>query len=569
MSKATSLLEKILGVSQLEEMDHLASIRGILQTKDYDKFVILSDSGDKLIEFKGAKIANKCLPGDHVNWDGLKCNLELRDEHPLIVGTIELTNKSKYGLTSRKIPMYLFTPYDKKYPHFIVGCSEKDLKKNKIGLIKFDNWSDQSTFPRGLLQQILGISGDYEAERDALMWQASPWKYPNYAYEAIQRNKKVNQSRELLSGFTFHIDPKGCKDVDDVFTIKKISDSEWKITITISDVASFIEDGDAIDIMASLIGQTLYDINGKVIRPMLPEEYSERKCSLIPGKESYGVSLEFIWNGKEINNKRWFESIVITDKSYTYDGFMEEKGEFVDVIKVVASYMGGEELNDSHQWVEQLMIYYNKEAGRLLKENNMGILRRHSEPNRERLEKYKKYIPEWKNLAFSSAEYCLAEEKDTLHYGLDTQMYAHTTSPIRRYADLINQRIIKKIINLSNEVYIVPQAMYDMNMIEKRVKQFSKNMEFLEVISSGERRFKGIIMEKKRKENDMVKIKVYVPKWKRIISTTYKYISEDKVLSRDEKKELDVSEFKEVNVECVFNLQLRNWKERVIINISN
>ena len=190
MNNATVLLEKVLGVSQLSEMEYLSTIRGILQTKNYDDFIILSDTGEKLIEFKGAKFANKCLPGDHVNWDGLKCNLELRDEHPLIVGTIELTNKSKYGLTSRKIPMYLFTPYDKKYPHFIVGCSEKDIKRNRIGLIKCDIWSEKSTFPRGLIQQIFGISGDYEAEKQALIYQASPWKYPNYSYEVIQYNNK-------------------------------------------------------------------------------------------------------------------------------------------------------------------------------------------------------------------------------------------------------------------------------------------------------------------------------------------------------------------------------------------
>ena len=569
MNNATVLLEKVLGVSQLSEMEYLSTIRGILQTKNYDDFIILSDTGEKLIEFKGAKFANKCLPGDHVNWDGLKCNLELRDEHPLIVGTIELTNKSKYGLTSRKIPMYLFTPYDKKYPHFIVGCSEKDIKRNRIGLIKCDIWSEKSTFPRGLIQQIFGISGDYEAEKQALIYQASPWKYPNYSYEVIQYNNKSKRYRHLLSGFTFNIDPKGCKDVDDVFTIEKINNSEWKVTITISDVASFVEDGGAVDIMASLIGQTLYDKNGKVIRPMLPEEYSEKGCSLIPGKESYGVSLQFIWNGSEISNKVWYESILITDKSYTYEEFMDEKSEYYDIIKGVASYLGKEKLNDSHQWVEQLMIYYNKEVGNILKENNLGILRRHLEPNRERLEKYRRYIPEWKNLAYLSAEYCLADEKDTEHYGLETSAYAHATSPIRRYADLINQRILKQLINSQTSNYIVPQAMYDINMIEKRVRQFDKNMQFLEVISTGERVFKGIIMEKKRIDDNMVKIKLYIPKWRRMISTTYKYVSDDIVLSRDEKENLDISDFKEVTVECLFNLQLRNWKDRVIIHLSN
>ena len=41
-----------------------------------------------------------------------------------------------------------------------------------------------------------------------------------------------------------------------------------------------MEDESAIDSMASLIGQTLYSKEGKMIHPMLP------------GKESYGISLQ-------------------------------------------------------------------------------------------------------------------------------------------------------------------------------------------------------------------------------------------------------------------------------------
>jgi len=54
MSKANKFLEDIFGISQLSEMEHLSLHRGILQTKDYDDFIILSDSGEKLMEFNGA-----------------------------------------------------------------------------------------------------------------------------------------------------------------------------------------------------------------------------------------------------------------------------------------------------------------------------------------------------------------------------------------------------------------------------------------------------------------------------------------------------------------------------------
>jgi exoribonuclease R len=562
MSKANALLEQLLGVQQFQ--DKPIGIQGILQTKDYSEFIILSDTGNELHKFTGAKLANKCLAGDHIAWDGKKCILELRDEHPLIVGTLELTNKSKYGLTSRGVPIYLFTPYNKSYPHFIVGCSEKDVSKNKIGLIKFDDWSASSTFPRGQLQQVLGTSGDFEAEKQALIWQACPWKYPKGSYTP---QSKENILRQELKGFSFNIDPEGCKDVDDVLTFEEIENDKWKVTITISYVATFVEDGGAVDIYASLIGQTLYDNDGTILRPMLPKEYSEEVCSLIPGKPSYGISLQFIWDGKEITNKEWFESQLITNKSYTYEEFQESDSQYKTILAQISSYLAKEEVTDSHKWIEQCMLFYNNEAGRILKQAGMGILRKHSAPNLEKLEKYKTHLPELEKLAYSSAEYCLADEKETRHFGLESDNYAHVSSPIRRYADLVNQRVLKIHIRNLKERYIVQLAMYDMNYRAKLNKSFSRDMDFLTAISTGQTTFKGVIIDKIIIDEQM-KVKIYIPLWKRTISAKYKYIGENIVLSRDEKREVDVSEFREVEVKCAFNVNSRNWKERIIISIS-
>jgi exoribonuclease R len=563
MSKANKLLESVLGIEQLQ--DKPTGIQGILQTKDYSQFLILDDSGNELHRFTGAKLANKCLPGDHVSWREGKCCLELRDEYPLIVGSLGLSDKSKYGLTSRGIYLYLFTPYDKRFPQFVVGCSEKDTSKNKVVVIKFDDWASSSTFPRGLLQHTLGVSGDFEAEKQALIWQACPWKYPKGEYKP---QSKENILRTELSGFTFNIDPDGCKDVDDVLTFEKLEDDKWKVTITISDVATFVEDGGAVDIFASLIGQTLYDKDGKILRPMLPKEYSEEICSLIPGKPSYGISLQFEWDGKEITNKEWFESSLSTNKSYTYEEFQDCDSPYKTVLGEIASYLAKGEVTDSHKWIEQCMLFYNKEAGKILKEKGMGVLRKHSGPDIEKLERYRAHIPDLEKLAFSSAEYCLAEETETLHFGIESDHYAHVSSPIRRYADLVNQRVLKIHIRNLKERYIVPIAMYDMNLRAKLNKNFGRDIDFLTAISSNHTLFKGIILEKKVVDENNIKVKLYIPEWKRSISTIYKRLSENCVLSRDEKREVDVTDFREVEVRCAFNVNMRNWKERVIINIS-
>jgi hypothetical protein len=221
--------------------------------------------------------------------------------------------------------------------------------------------------------------------------------------------------------------------------------------------------------------------------------------------------------------------------------------------------------------VEQMMIFYNKEAGKLLKEAKMGILRRHSAPEWDRLEKYQKHAslaPGLTNLAFSSAEYCLGEETDTRHYGLESEHYAHASSPIRRYADLVNQRVLKLRIRGSKEMFIVPQAMVEMNKRTRAIKRFARDMDFLRAIQEDSPTCQGIIVDRIPMGDTEYKIRIYIPQWRRIVSTTYKKVSDHIVLTRDEKEEIDITEFREVTVKYAFHTNLTNWKDRIIINIQ-
>ena len=107
-----------------------------------------------------------------------------------------------------------------------------------------------------------------------------------------------------------------------------------------------------------------------------------------------------------------------------------------------------------------------------------------------------------------------------------------------------------------------------MNYRAKLNKNFGRDMDFLNAIATGQTTFKGIVIDKTTVEDQQVKIKIYVPLWKRTISAKYKCAKENMVLSRDEKREIDVTEFREVEIKCAFNVNSRNWKERIIINIG-
>lgn len=571
MSSAITYLEQRFGLKQEEKMD--AALRGILHTDNYETFIIRSDVGDILHTFSGAKQANRCLPGDHVCWDpeAGHCILELSDEHPLLVGTLHLTSPARYGFTSRKIPRYLFTPYDERYPQMVVGSSEKDKTCNRLCLVQWDSWPTHSLFPRGLLQQMLGRSGDLDVERRAILHQVCPWKYPMCSFHSVCHSVCHETShRTHLQGATFHIDPPGCRDVDDVVTLERVDDGIWRMVVTISDVASYVEDGSAVDIMASLISQSVYDSTGTVLHAMLPKAYAEEACSLLPGGLKRGISMEVLWDGTRLSDPVWYESTLEVHRSYTYDTFQSaldpETMIHREIVKQVCSFLAREPLEDAHHWVEQLMVFYNKEAGKRLRASGLGILRRHQVAEQERVEQYRQHLPEWKFLAMNSAEYVLATEPDTYHSGLETDAYAHATSPIRRYADLVNQRVLKGLLRNHGHEYIVPVTMEDMNRRERAIRQFERDMTFLEAIRCGNTCVKAILIDKEESEDGQdYRISFYIPAWKKRVTSLYRKAGDDLIVTKDTAETHSIVLFQEVEVQCSVQWSQRNWKERLLI----
>jgi len=404
----------------------------------------------------------------------------------MIPGILELTSRTKYGMTSRNVPLYLFRPLNQKLEKCIVGSTHISAT-NVLALVDVAKW-EVSKLSRGHLNRILGNCGDFDVEEEALSYQ---FRKQGWSAGITICIPNCDPERHQITGVSFNIDPAGCRDIDDVFTIG----DDGYFYITIADVSEWMKENPESLRKAQVIGQTQYTIDGHIIQSMIP---FEQDCSLFPGVERMGVSLRFKITDSQVEDIQFIKTRITNNISYTYDSVYESEhaGTLEQVVKIL-----GCSSSDSHDWVAQLMIFYNTEAAKVLKQKGQGILRVHSAPDVEKLEAYKSLGVDGQFLAFKSAKYVLTSS-DEKHWGLNTDLYCHATSPIRRFADVVNQYVLKG--------ETPPDVDLDMlNERSQELKQYARDAFFIRQLRSGKRQVTGVSLNDHR---------VWVPEWKRIVT---------------------------------------------------
>lgn len=474
----------------------------LLQTKNYKEFS-LSPS----ITFDGYKLANRCLPGDTVDWVNGSCTLVKRAKHRFLPGVLELNSKYAYGFSSRGNKLFLFHPHDRKYPPFRVGANSRSLSTNQLGLVEFMDWEDFESMPRGNMIRLLGACGDLDAERLALTYQYSS---PQVSKELFDINDMDSNPRIHLEGFTFNIDPDGCLDIDDVLTLKKISETKWQFIITISDVAAFISEGSEGDKHACFLGQTLYQ-DGEAVVPMLPRGLSEMAFSLRPNERHVGISLFCTWDTqtKNLDIHGFHQTLFTNNQSYTYETVYKADEFPLEILKEICSFLHGSPTEDSHEWIAECMILYNKEVAKRLVANNLGLLRTHKPANAEKLKEFLAIHPGLEILAYESAKY-QPSAPGLIHANLGSVPYCHASSPIRRYADLVNQRALKALLSKQSWSPCSTELADQLNQIQKRMKAYERSLYFLEQIAKQPSGYvEGFVISFTEEKTN-----VYVPSWK-------------------------------------------------------
>ena len=329
-------------------------------------------------------------------------------------------------------------------------------------------------------------------------------------------------------------------------TLKQKTDTVWQFIITISDVAGHITEGSEGDAHASALGQTLYQ-NSEAVVPMLPPALSEMALSLRPNETHMGISLFCTWNTatKKLTVEEFQETIFTNNASYTYDTVYKATEFPLSVLQEIASYLHGSPTSDSHEWVAECMILYNKQVARKLLEHKVGLLRTHKPADAERLKILTALHPDLQALAFEAAKY---EPTNTnqIHAGLGSVPYCHASSPIRRYADLVNQRHLKAILKGSPLSPTPLSVAEHLNQIQKKFRAYERSLFFLEqLLDVPTGQVEGIVVKSTEE-----KTKVYIPQWKQTIRI-------EGIYSIGEKLKIDY----------YVDLQKPHWDKRVVFRV--
>ncbi len=255
----------------------------------------------------------------------------LEKNEQVFVGTLQVDKHFAYLLTDSKfLATDIFIPKGK-------------LKGGKTGdkaVVRITDWTDDMKNPRGEVLDVLGATGQNDAEIHAILAEFGlPYVYPEAVEKAAEKisdtiSKADLEGRVDMRGVTtFTIDPKDAKDFDDALSIRKLPNGNYEIGVHIADVTHYVKPGSIIDREAEKRATSVYLVDRVV--PMLPERLCNGICSLRPNEDklTFSTIFEMTPDGKVVNS-RIVRAVIRSQRRFAYEEAQEVietgKGDMAD-----------------------------------------------------------------------------------------------------------------------------------------------------------------------------------------------------------------------------------------------
>lgn len=417
-----------------------------------------------------------------------------------LFGIIHFSSPYTYTVPNKKdVIRKIFTPAIHKLPQIRVKTSKITQKKDLYAIVKLDKIENNI-----LLADVVEYIGDKEDKNIQSKFMeficSCGWKKTK-KFNSLFLNSKdtdLTPNRENYTNLNIYsIDPNGCVDIDDALhCIYDSETKEYEIGIHIADVSSFVEENSQLDEELKNRVETIYDYKKTPIH-MIPKELSIGYISLL--EQSIKRAFSVIIKAKIINDKieifdvKFKKTNIQVKKNLSYEEAQDMTSSDKDIKNLyeigillkneIKESFQQDEIYDTHQMVAVYMIYANKFAGEILQkyDSDKVLLRIHKNKQNENIICHDKYLLQKYNLCSKEQARYQKSSINSKHEGLNLNYYAHFTSPIRRYADIIIHRQLWSCINNICLENIETKTIFLMNYYKKIYKQTERFMKICEI----------------------------------------------------------------------------------------
>lgn len=555
----------------------MKGILELVQGENYLAKIILDNNQEILIYDNNVIIDNKLLHGDIVEYNNDVITL-INRQHK-IYGSLILSDK-QYVNIKKKI-FKKFIPDNPLFPSFVVQLNDK-LKNDfhdKYCSVKIKEWNDK--FIIASIVQLFGNIGEYDIEKKYIIH-----KYGNVKESTITLDQNIDitpDRKNLTDLLTFSIDPYGCQDIDDAFSVEQYA-TYLKLYIHIADVSSYIEHNSQIDKILLERCESIYLSNN--IISMLPDTFANNICSLKKGCIRRAFTTEFIMNGNQIMETKSYKSFIFNKFNLTYDEAQHiVSNKSSNDLSINLSYLyelgkllyNHDDEYDTHKMVESFMILINKHvAEQLAKYYEKYCIMRVCKQNICYNNDYTIY-EHAKSYLINKAYYQVGTINST-HEVLGIPYYTHFSSPIRRYVDLIIHRmyydaISNNFIDYHDNINIVNH----LNTKTRSLKKMMKDDKLIELIYNIYNNYNSVyntdaiiinINDNKlilyiEEFNIMVTKKIFPDVLKKSLS----YTSNHNVIIVNDCFSMSIYDI--INIDIVISINALRIRDKLLINIVN
>lgn len=297
--------------------------RGILDVSTNGTGYIISEDFEEDVKVSST-LHHKAFGGDEVLFYAFPSRGKRKREAKIIdiverkrerfVGTLHKQNGTLFVRVSPRISSVDF---------YIESVPEMKTNDGDRVLISFTSW-EQTKSPQAKIIEVLGVPGDAETEIHTILAEYGlPYTFdPQIEQEANTIDEKIPSTEikkrmDYRDVLTFTIDPTDAKDFDDALSFQVKENGDFEVGIHIADVSYYVKEGSVLDTEAYQRATSVYLVDRVV--PMLPEQLSNKVCSLRPNEEKLTFAAIFTLDTKgNIKKQKFGRTVINSNYRFAY-----------------------------------------------------------------------------------------------------------------------------------------------------------------------------------------------------------------------------------------------------------